>query len=450
MSEVLGEEKVLGLLQDLLGYAKADQTEISFSGGESSLTRFANNYIHQNVNERNTTVKVRSIFGQKIGIATGNSLEPAALKALVARAERLAALQVEDLDFKSLPGPNPTPFETSAPDEATFSAPPEVRAEGVGVICRKASSLGLIASGAFRTQGSELAVVNSLGLTAYHRGASSDIITVIMGENSSGYADRLSPKVSAIRAEEVADEAINKAIRGKDPQALDPGEYEVILEEYAVGEMMLYMSFLGMGALSLQEGRSFMQMGQQIMRPEISIYDDAHDPLGIQNPFDAEGVARQRVSIIEKGVCQAVVYDSYTAGREPGKVNTGHSTGPGGDVGPIPLNLFMEGGESNKDEMLKNTRRGIWVTRFNYVNPLVPDKAILTGTTRDGTFLIENGEIAGPVKNFRFTQSAVEALNAVERISRERRLQGAWFGGAGYMVPALKISRFNFNSATAF
>jgi predicted Zn-dependent protease len=231
---------------------------------------------------------------------------------------------------------------------------------------------------------------------------------------------------------------------------LEPGEYEVILEEYAVGEMLLYMSYLGMGALSLQEGRSFMQLDRQLMSPMVTIYDDGYDPRGLLSPFDAEGVTRQRVNIIEQGVCKAVVYDSYTAGREPGKQNTGHSIGEQGEVGPIPSNLFIEPGNSSKADMLKQTKRGIWVTRFNYVNPMIPDKAVLTGLTRDGTFLIENGEIAHPIKNFRFTQSAVEALKELQSATRERKLQGAWFGGASYLVPALKIARFNFNSATSF
>jgi len=449
MPEIRGKEKVLRLLQDMLSYATADQTEISFGGGESSLTRFANNYIHQNVTESNTAIKVRSVFGQKVGTANGNSLEPAALKELVARAERLARLQVADPDFKSLPGPNSAMAEVPEPDEATYATDPTVRANGVGVICRKSAEKNLIASGAFRTQGSENAVVNSLGLAAYYRGASSDIITVIMGESGSGYADRLSPKVATINAEAVADEAIDKALRSQNPTTLAPGEYEVILEEYAVGEMLQYMAYLGLGALALQEGRSFMQLGRQLMSPLVTLYDDGYDPRTIVSPFDAEGVARQRVNLIEQGVCKAVVYDSYTAGREPGKQNTGHSIGMQGEIGPIPGNLFIEAGDSSKAEMLKQTKRGLWVTRFHYVNPLVPDKAVLTGMTRDGTFLIEKGEIVGPVKNFRFTQSAVEALNAVQSISRERSLQGGFFPG-GCFVPALKIARFSFNSATEF
>jgi predicted Zn-dependent protease len=393
---------------------------------------------------------VRSVFGQKVGTATSNSLAPEALRELVARAERWAHLQVDDPDFKSLPGSNPTEIVAPEPDEATYSANPEVRANGVNVICRKSVEKGLIASGAFRTIGTEVGVVNSLGLVSYHRGASSDLITVIMGESGSGYADRLNPVIAAINTEEVADEAIDKALRSQNPRTLEPGEYEVILEEYAVGEMLQYMSYLGMGALALQESRSFMQLDRQLMSPLVTIYDDGHDPRGLVSPFDAEGVTRQRVNLIERGVCKAVVYDSYTANRVVGKQNTGHSVGTQGEIGPIPNNLFIEPGESSKDEMVKQTKRGLWVTRFHYVNPLVPDKAILTGMTRDGTFLIENGEIVGPVKNFRFTQSAVEALNSVQSLTRERRLQGAWWGGAGYLVPALKIARFNFNSATEF
>ncbi|MEI6046441.1 MAG: TldD/PmbA family protein, partial [Chloroflexota bacterium] len=447
---IVGKEKVLKLLQNMLSYSSADQTEISFMGGNTSLTRFANNYIHQNVTENNTTVKVRSIFGQKIGTASSNNLAPEALKELVARAEELAHLQVDDPEFKSLPGPNPSEITTPEPDETTYSASAELRANGVAVICRKSAEKGLTASGAFRTGGSEIGVVNSLGLTAYHRGANSDLITVIMGESGSGYADRLSPTIAAINAEEIADEAIGKALRSQNPRALEPGEYEVILEEYAVGEMLQYISYLGMGALALQEGRSFMQLDRLLMSPLITIYDDGSDPQGLVNPFDAEGVARQRVNLIEQGICKAVVYDSYTANREAGKQNTGHSIGVQGDMGPIPLNLFMEPGDSSKEEMVKQTKRGLWVTRFHYVNPLIPNKAVLTGMTRDGTFLIEDGEIVGPVKNFRFTQSGVEALNAVQSLTQTRRLQGAWGGGVGYLVPALKIARFNFNSATEF
>lgn len=448
MSEILGRDKVIQFLQDGLGFATADQTEITFMGARNSLTRFANNYIHQNVNENNTAIKVRSIFGGKIGTASTNRLDPDALKETVAKAEQIARLQVEDPEFKSLPGPdaNQGQLDYPAPDEATYFADPQLRADGAGAICRKAVAAGLVAAGAFETTGQELAVVNSLGIASYYQGTSSHLNTVVMGEAGSGWGERLSPRVSEIDYEAVANEAVDKALRSQSPIALDPGEYEVILEEYAVAEMLNYMAYLGFGALSVQEERSFMELGKQIMSPLVSIYDDGHQ--GIISPFDAEGVYRQRVNLIEKGVANAVVYDSYTANREPGKVNTGHSVGAQGEVGPIPLNLVIAPGDRTKEEMVKSIKRGLWVTRFHYVNPLVPEKAVLTGMTRDGTFLIENGEITRPVKNFRFTQSAVEALNEVVALGRDRMLLPSF--AFGNLVPAIQCRRFTFNSATEF
>lgn len=450
MSEIMGREKVLQLLHDVLGYASADQTEVTFGGVRNSLTRFANNYIHQNVNETNTSVKVRSVFGQKIGTASTNSLDAAALKEAVATAERLARLQVDDPEFKSLPSPeqNPPSTDFPEPDEDTYFSDPQVRATGAGTICRRAQEAGFTAAGSFETSGSEVGIANSLGIASYYRGATSHLNTVVMGDTSSGWAERLSSRIGAIDYEAMAEEAVGKAVRSRNPVTLEPGAYEVVLEEYAVADMLNYMSYLGMGALSVQEGRSFMHLGQSLMSPFVTIYDDGNDPQGIISPFDAEGVRRQRVNLIERGVAKAVVYDSYTANREAGQSNTGHSIGAQGEIGPIPLNLIMWAGDTSKEEMVKSIKRGLWVTRFHYVNPLVPDKAVLTGMTRDGTFLIENGEIVGPVKNFRFTQSAVEALNTVLGASATRMLLPS-FGG-GTLVPAIHCQSFTFNSGTEF
>jgi predicted Zn-dependent protease len=450
MAEILGKDKIIGMLHDALGFATADETEISFGGSETSLTRFANNYVHQNVKETNTMLKVRSVIGQKVGTATGNSLDNDSLKALVAKAEQMARFQVEDPHFKGLPGADyVSRTDLIEPDEATYNADPELRAKAVGIICTKSHEKGLNASGAFKTEGYERVVVNSRGLSNYFRGASSDIVTVIMGESSSGYATALSPRVSEIDGEAIAEEALEKTVRSLNPITVEPGEYEVILEEYATAIMLFYMGYLGMGALSLQEGRSFMQLGRQITHSNVNIYDDGYDTQGIFSPFDTEGVTRQKVELIKNGVANAVVYDTYSAAKEPGKRSTGHSIGFQGDLGAVPLNLVMAAGDSSKAEMLKNTKRGIWVTRFHYVNPLVPDKAVLTGMTRDGTFLIENGEIVAPLKNFRFTHSAVEALNEIESISQERKLVNGDFFGA-VLAPAIKVKRFTFNSGTEF
>jgi predicted Zn-dependent protease len=210
--------------------------------------------------------------------------------------------------------------------------------------------------------------------------------------------------------------------------------------------MVNYMSYLGFSAQALQEGRSFMRLGEQLVGPEITIWDDARDPSGIPVPFDFEGVPKQRLEIITQGVARAVAYDSYTAGREPGRVSTGHALPAPNSFGPVPHNLFLAPGSTPRRELGRSIQRGLWVTRFHYVNPVHPLKAILTGMTRDGTFLIENGEITRPVKDLRFTQSILEALSGVAAIGRETRLSGGFFGGV--RVPALHLRRFRFTSAT--
>jgi predicted Zn-dependent protease len=167
-------------------------------------------------------------------------------------------------------------------------------------------------------------------------------------------------------------------------------------------------------------------------------------------PFDYEGVPKQRVTLIEKGIAKAVVYDSFTAGREEGKTSTGHSLPAPNTMGPLPLNLYLASGSASKEDMLASTERGIWVTRFHYTNPVHPVKAVLTGMTRDGTYLIERGEIVRPLRNLRFTQGILEALAGAEMRSAELKLVKAGWGGSATCVPALKTHEFRFTGTTEF
>ncbi|MFN2231126.1 MAG: TldD/PmbA family protein, partial [Anaerolineae bacterium] len=246
--------------------------------------------------------------------------------------------------------------------------------------------------------------------------------------------------------------AVDKALRGRNPTEVEPGTYTVILEEDAVADMLFTLGRLGLGALSVQEGRSFMngRFGQCITGEKITIWDDGHDTRGIVQPFDYEGVPKQRVTLIEEGIAKAVVYDSFTAGREEGKTSTGHSLPAPNMIGPMPLNLFLAPGVASKGEMLASTERGVWVTRFHYTNPVHPVKAVLTGMTRDGTFLIEKGEITRPLKNLRFTQGILEAFAAASMLGAELKLIVAGWGGSATCVPALKIDGFRFTGTTEF
>jgi PmbA protein len=447
---MLGEEKIREITTEVLSLSQADQTEVLVFSDDSQLTRFANSYIHQNVAERDVQVRVRAVVGKRIGVASTNDLTGESLEKVVERALEVARLQPENPDFISLPEPAPIP-EVNAFSEATAGFTPEARARAVGGICRRAVENDLVASGAFSTSVQEIAVANSLGVFAYFPTTLTDLKTVIMGDDSSGYGASTAWDVEQMDAEAVGAEAVDKALRGRNPREIEPGRYTVILEEYATEDIVEMLSYVGLGALAVQEERSFMcdRFGQQIVGSAISLWDDGLDPRGLPLPFDFEGVPKRRVPLIENGIAVNVVYDSYTAGKE-GKASTGHGLPAPNTFGPIPFNMFMAPGQATLEEMIASTERGILVTRFWYTRPVHPKLAIITGMTRDGTFLIEKGEVAYPVKNLRFTQSYLDALSSVEMLGRTTKLVRSEFELNGNHVPALKLAEFEFTGVTEF
>jgi PmbA protein len=448
---MLGQKRIQEIADDILARSTADQTEVVILAGDEALTRFANSAIHQNVAETDAEVRIRTVLGTRVGVATTNDLADAALEQALETALDIARLQPENPDFKSLPGPQPIP-EVIAFSEATAACQPEQRAKGAGAICMMARDAGVIASGALTTAVVEVAVANSLGTFAYYATTYADINTVVMSDTSAGYASALALDFNSLDFEALGREAVEKCLHSQNPRTVEPGEYRVILEPYAVQDFIQMMSYTGLNAVALQEGRSFMagRIGQQIVDPRISIWDDALDPAGLPWPFDFEGVPRQRVDFIEKGVARGVVYDSYRAGKEEGKSSTGHALPAPNSMGPFPLNVFIAPGDATLDEMIAGTERGLYITRFHYTRPAEPRKVVVTGMTRDGTFLVGNGEIAYPVKNLRFTQSYLEALNYVEMVGREPRLLSGLGGLARDSVPALKLGTFTFTGVTEF
>jgi PmbA protein len=448
---MLGQKRIHKITDDILARSTADQTEVVILAGDEALTRFANSTIHQNVAETDAEVRIRTVLGTRVGVAATNDLADEALQQTLETALAIARLQPENPDFKSLPGPQPI-AEVAAFSEATAACQPEQRAKGAGVICMMARDAGVIASGALTTTVVEVAVANSLGTFAYYATTYADVNTVVMSDTSAGYASALALDFDALDFEALGREALEKCLHSQNPRSVEPGEYGVILEPYAVQDFIQMMSYTGLNAVALQEGRSFLagRIGQQIVDPRISIWDDALDPAGLPWPFDFEGVPKQRVDFIDKGVARGVVYDSYRAGKEEGKSSTGHALPAPNSMGPFPLNVFIAPGDATLEEMIAGTERGLYITRFHYTRPAEPRKVVVTGMTRDGTFLVENGEIAYPVKNLRFTQSYVEALNHVEMVGREPRLLSGLGGLARDSVPALKLGTFTFTGVTEF
>lgn len=453
---MLGQEQCKQIAGRILARSTADQAEVVISAADSALTRFANSTIHQNVAESDAEVRIRVVLleaaggGARIGVASTNNLDEAALARTLEAALSIARLQPPNPDFHSLPEPLPL-AEVASFSDATAGCAPEARARGAGTVCLLARDSGVVASGALTTASLEFGVYNSLGIAAYHRTSQADINTVIMSDTSAGYASAFSLDVRDLDFEAIGREAVAKCLRSRSPRPLDPGEYTVILEPYAVQDFLHMLTWTGFGAVAFQEGRSFMagRLGQQIVDPRVSIWDDGLSPDGVPLPFDFEGVPRQRVDLIRAGVASGVVYDSYTAGKE-GKRSTGHALPAPNPMGPVPINLFFAGGDSSLDEMVRSTERGIYVTRFHYTRPVDPMRVVITGMTRDGTFLVENGEIAYPVKNLRFTQSYLEALNHLESLSRDTRLLTGMAGFACDRMPALKVHQFRFTGATEF
>ena len=434
----------------VISESRADETEVLALEQDESLTRFANNCIHQNVTERNLQITVRAVIGTKVGIAVSNDPRPDSLRRLAARAYEVARLQPDNPEFKGLPTPQAVPV-VQAFDAAVAECTPEVRAARVAVICRKAGEAAYSAAGSMTTSSLSTGVANSKGISTEHRSTMTDLSTVIMGANSSGWAQSTGWRLGSIDCSSLADEAISKVRRGVDPVDFDAGDYAVILDPYATADLLEMLAFDGMGALSVQEGRSWMngRVGQRVMAEAVSIVDDGLSTDGLPWPFDFEGVPKKVVPIVASGVALTPVFDSFTAGREDGKTSTGHASPPSpqGRFGPAAMNLFLRPGTATLDEMIRSTKMGLYITRFWYTRTVHPRDAVVTGMTRDGTFVIRDGEIAYPVKSMRFTQSYVEALKNTEAIGNTARLLRGGFGGAT-SVPAVKLGQCRFTSST--
>jgi predicted Zn-dependent protease len=442
-------DEVAGILQRALSLVQQGEAEAVYTARNLALTRFANSRIHQNVAERDAVLRVRVVHDGRTGVASTNRLDDVGLRAAVERAESIRRRAAPNPEQAVLPERDGEIDEMAGFVPATAGADPELRAAGAQSVVSAGQAAGLEVSGAFSTEATTLAVANSLGVSQLHTTTQAKLVTVMMGEGgASGYAQATAPDVQLIDATAVGEEAADRAARSADAGDLEPGEYQVLLEEYAVATLLEYLSFDGFSALALQEGRSFMELGERVMGENVCIRDDGQDVSGLPATLDFEGVPKQRVDLVTDGVATAVVHDTVTAQRA-GTQSTGHALPRPNNFGPLAWNLFMAPGSSSREAMVGGMQRGILVTRFHYVNVVHPKKAILTGMTKDGTFLVEDGRISRPLRNFRFTQSIPEAFSHISAISADTRLVAAEYSGINARVPALRIDRFNFTGVTA-
>jgi PmbA protein len=443
--------EALGLADEVLGRALragATEAEVLVGIDDGALTRFANSEIHQNVADLDRTVNLRFVLGRRIAVVSTARTDDEGLRALVEGASEAARVVEEHPDWAGLPDPGPDPVEQPAGawSEGTAAATPEFRAERARAVIAAADAVGSVAYGSFETADEAIAIANSKGIRVAQRRTSATLITVHMSpDGGTGYAEDSAVDATRIDAAALGEEAATTSRAMDRPVALPAGDYPVVLGEYAVVDITDNLAFLGFSALAVEEGRSFFEHGRRIGSDLVTIVDDAVDPAGFPSAFDYEGVGKTRVVMVERGVCGEVVYDAQTAAKA-GRRSTGHGLPAPNTYGPLPLNTIMAAGATPRAELVAGMGRGLLVNRFHYTNPVHPKLAIVTGMTRDGLFLVEDGRIVGPVRNLRFTQSYLDALAAVTAVGSTRRAVKGFLGAS--LVPALRIDGWTFTGVT--
>jgi PmbA protein len=447
MPGLIGPDEVRAVADAALEVPGADGVEVLLMHEWGGLTRFAKSSIHQSTSREDTGIRVRVVTGGRVGVAATNDFSKEGAQRVAMSALDLARVAGPDPEFPGLAPPAPVP-DVQHFDQPTADVSPEQRAEGVAALVATLDS-GFQAAGALDTMAAEIAVATSEGQFCYCPSTHSSLTTVVSGgESGAGAAESAAWRFDEIDPAGVGVRAHRKARDSQAPRDMGPGRYEVVLEPLAVTTLVSFLAFVGFGGRMIAEGRSPFsgKEGQRVAGDNITIFDDAQSPLTVGMPFDFEGTPKRRVDLIDKGMFRSGVHDRRSA-RLAGSESTGHALPPPNPEGAFPLNLFLEPGDAALEDMIAATDRGLLVTRFHYSNVVHPIETTITGMTRDGTWLIEHGELAHPVKNLRFTQSILEALSNVDLIGSDTELASELFFAAS-RVPALKISGFNFSGAS--
>jgi PmbA protein len=448
--------------------SSADEVEVFFSGGRFALTRFANNTIHQNVEEENHVVSVRTVFGGRTARSTTNKFDDESLRRVVESSEALARVQHPDPDLLPMPdsheaagrsGEAPLPA-LRRHFESTDAITPQLRAEGVKQIVNVAQKHKLTTAGIFSSAVSVEGIFNSRGLSDWHTQTLAEVSITMLGADSSGWQKANSPNVANLNPLMLAETAAQKAIDSAQATEIPAGKYTVILEPSAVLDIVGFM-FWDYSGMAILDQRSFLngRIGSKLFGENITIWDDVTHPLQTGAPFDGEGMRRLPVPLVENGVVKRVVYARATAERmkrseykdKVGPIEpTGHGFSLPNEMGEMPLNIVFAAVQNPQTvaEMIASTEHGVLVTRLWYIREVDPFEKMVTGMTRDGTFLVEDGRVRQGVRNFRLNESLIHMLSNVEAMSVPVRSCGE--ESFDMVVPAMKIRDFNFTEVTKF
>tara|TARA_R110001606_G_scaffold295245_3_gene442975 strand:- start:152567 stop:153883 length:1317 start_codon:yes stop_codon:yes gene_type:complete len=431
---IFSKDEARAILEKVMKFSKADACEANLNGSNGGNIRYARNTVSTAGENSDVTLVVQSNFGKKSGTATVNEFDDASLEKAVRRSEELAQLAPENPEFMG-PLEQQTYGESKTYAEATAKITPEYRAQAAANSINPAAAKDVTAAGFLEDSYGFASMMNTKGLFAYNRSTNVNF-TVTMRTNDglgSGWATRDYNDVSKLDTAEASKIAIEKAVKSSTAKAIEPGKYTVILEPAAASDLLQNMLF-SMGARQADEGRSFLakkgggtKLGEKIVDERVNIYTDPFNTEVPASPWTQDGQARKKMDILKNGVVSNMFYDRYWAEKQ--------------GVAPVPFpgNAIMEGGTASLEDMIKDTKKGILVTRFWYIRTVDPQTLLYTGLTRDGTFYIENGKIAYPVKNFRFNESPVIMLNNLETLGKQVRTDGN-------LIPYMKIRDFTFSS----
>lgn len=441
-------EQVKAITDKVLDMAKADAVEVDFSGGERAATRYANSSITANLIENDQQVSITVYHGQKTATTITHQFDDASLKTAIAQAQELAKRKPDNPEVMPLvkPPQDYVPVEAALPSAVDFG--PAERAMMVKKSIEICEKKGVLAAGYIPKLHWTSAVANSEGLFAYFRYAEASFILTCRTPDGtgSGWAGTTGIKnVSSIDAAALTDVASEKALRSQKPRAIEPGNYTVILEPRAAARY-LSLAMPSFNARAAEEGRNFMagkergqtRLGEKVFGENVTIRSEIGHPVLRQTPVGQDGLAARPVTWVEKGVVRNLYYDRFWAQKQ-GKTPT--ATSPN-------MSLSMEGGTATVADMIKATRRGLLVTFMWYIRPVEMMTLLYTGMTRDGLFLIENGEIAGPVQNFRWNETPAVSFNNITMLGRPEPIHtGEAYDNPGTaMVPAMRIDDFTMTS----
>ena len=449
-SPVLTFEECRNLFESVQRAAKsygASDVEALIAAHREALTRFANNTIHQNVAEQAQWLSIRVQLDHKTARGTTNRFDEASIRSAVEQAIALTKSVAPDGDLLPMAQPTAVP-QIPRFDPATSQAAPLDRARAVREAIGVVEGAGQTAAGIYSTGQAVEAIFNSQGVAGWHSETSAQFSITAMGEDSSGWAKGSAVACNAIEPVELAQRARDKARLSKNPRELPPGHYTVVLEPAAVLDLVGQI-FGDFSATALSDQRSFLtdRLGQKLFGENIHIYDDVAHALQSGVPYDGEGVPRRKLTLVEAGVPREVAYSRASAHRA-GVKPTGHGFPLPNEIGEAPMNIVIAGGNTPLDKMIASTERGILVTRLWYIREVDPYEKIMTGMTRDGTLLIENGRLAAGLRNFRFNQGIIELLNNVEAMSPPVRASGE--EAFDMVAPAMKVHGFHFTEVTRF